>query len=466
MKLELYIKICILVSLFFVFPFFRTTIFAHDDDNSYSYIYIKEEIDGELIDDTEIIVYTYINWLQSSILVEEATGSRVLDIMELFEHQDIYNQYVLDKFSIKNNGVECPGIYLDSPVTEDQISLSLGTRIITIFSCEETLDSIEVQNSLFLEYFVLPSNYLEIYSGNQLLHAFTMGKDRQIYQFITEDLINNPRGDETRDLSLGFTSDEILSDNTSREYTPKDVRQRSFLQQMSDLVFLRTDQIKNQSLVAVIFLVFMLGLLHTLEAGHSKVILASSLVNQKMNVKAGIGYAGIFTLTHLADIVIVGILFVVADNFLDIFSRFSQIETWAGYALLITASYILIRNFVGYRKAKSEEQMTAGIKNNNIAESQQPHTLKEQLALGFISGLAPCIFGWSIFMLIIATGNSWWLVPVILAFGFGIFIALLVVVFIVTRLRNTAYGKFQKFAKISPLLSGIFLFIYALVIIF
>lgn len=435
---------------------------AHPLDNTDTYIYVKAESDSEAMDDTEIVAYVYINWLQSSILVEELENTIVYDPIDLLEYQSIYETYVDQKLAFYNNGNSCANIVLSSPVTEDQISLSLGTRVIIVFKCEQSIENLRFENRLFTEYFEAPSNFVSIFTGERLLHKFTLGSEREIYEFNVSELVENPRGDESVDLSLGLATDEILS----RDYVPKDVRQKNIFQQITDLLFLRTNEIKNQSLFGIIFLVFMLGLLHTLEAGHSKAILASSMVNKRMNIRSGLAYSGIFTLTHLADIVIVGILFVIADSFLEIFSRISTVELWAGYTLLVIATYIMIKNAIGYYRHRRKKLIEEGLNTDTHKHDySDTHTLKEQLMLGFLTGLAPCIFGWSIFMLVLSTGQAWWLFPVILAFGAGIFVALAIVVFIIAKLRNRAYGRFEKFAEISPLLSGIFLFIYALIIV-
>lgn len=453
------------------------SVHAHPIDNTDSYFYLEKEIDGYPLKENEIKMYSYINWTQAGLLVKKDLDILVYDIEELLKYQNIYNQYIKNNIKISNNGDVCPVTIDESPVTEEQISLSLGTRVMGTFTCSSKIDNVKIENTLFLSDFEFESNYTEIYSGDALLHALTLDKNRKVYEFNAKDLKLNPKGNETVDNSASLTADQVMGDvpvdstTGTQDTGPKE---SSFISSITDVLFLRANSIKDQSVPVLLGLVFLLGFLHTVEAGHSKSILASSMVHKKMDLKKGLMYAVVFTVTHLADIIIVGLILLVADNYLNILSNFSMLEKFAGYALFLMAIYLLLkslRNFLGKWSVINKNLEIHGYDHEHGHDHDHSHELdpdmsfKDQLILGILAGLAPCVFGWSIFMLILSTNKIWILMPSILSFGLGIFLALAILVFLITHLKTRAYSKFEKIAEISPLVSAVFLLIYSIFLI-
>ncbi len=439
------------IPVFFIFLFifsflFRGVSYADPPDNTDSYLYIFDEVDGARLNDDVIKSYTYINWFQSALLVEKFDGTKAQDIQELLKYQNVYNDYVKNHLTIYNNEKECKKIVDESPVTEEQISLSLGTRTVMTHKCEDQIDNVKLINTLFVDDFDAGINFMDVSKGDETLFETELNKNKTEYSFSITDN-KNP----------GATANQQT----------QEIKKTSFLSKLGDVVFLKSDQIKNESLLVMVILVFALGALHTLEAGHSKAILASAMLHKKMSLKRGLAYAAVFTATHIGDIIIMGIIFAVANNFFQFYSKFTQLGTYAGYVLLITAVYILIKNLLDFRhNLKHKHHDHEHGEHTHTHELDTNISFKEQLFLGFITGIAPCLFGWSIFMLVVSTGKMWNLVPVILFFGLGIFSALALTVFIISKLKNKTYGRFEKLAEISPILSGIFLLIYALFIVF
>ena len=450
MKIRLFLFLFLTVSFFI----FRGIAYADPPDNTDSYLYILNESDGKRLNDDVIKSYTYINWFQSALLVEKFNGVKASDIQELLNYQKVYNDYVKEHLIISNNGKACDEIVDESPVTEDQISLSLGTRIIITYKCNDAIENVSVNNTLFNKEFETGINYMDISNGENTLYETEFSKDQTDYTFTFVD---------------GSRPKEVIGQ------TQNDVKKVGLIAKWGDLLFLKSDQIKNASLGVMLILVFLLGALHTLEAGHSKAILASAMLHKKMSLKKGIAYAAVFTATHIGDIIIMGIIFAIANNFFQFYAKFTQLGTYAGYVLLVTAIWILIRNLKEYRHNKSHGHEHV---HSNLTTSGDDHShththelktdisFKEQLFLGFITGIAPCLFGWSVFMLVVSTGKMINLIPVILFFGLGIFTALSLTVFVISKLKNRTYGKFEKLAEISPILSGVFLMIYALIVVF
>ncbi len=483
--------IVLLISLGILPLFIKPSkVFADPVDITDSYFYYEKEVDNSTMNENQINMYSYLNWLQAAILVDASTGKKETDIMELLKYQDIYNEYVKNNIKITNNGQDCTIKIDESPVTEDQISLSLGTRVIGSYICASKIENVKIENKLFLTNFPYESNHIWINNGENLLIATTLGNNNQIYEFNASDLKNNPQGDKTVINSANLPAEQVtenlpdefkveantkINTNTGTNGTvgsPAEKpstspvgpgpKQRSWLTTLSDTLYLKTAIAKDQSVPMLLILVLALGFLHTVEAGHSKTILASSMIHNRMSFKKGIAYATIFTITHLGDIIIVGLILLAVDNYFDILSHFSMIEKFAAYALLFMSVFLLFRNVQYFLKKMISKNTNLEIPGHVHIDANTEVTFKEQLALGFLAGLAPCVFGWTIFMLILSTNKIWVLVPAILCFGLGIFIALAFVVFLMTHLKKGAYGRFEKIAEISPLISALVLLVYAI----
>ena len=84
------------------------------------------------------------------------------------------------------------------------------------------------------------------------------------------------------------------------------------------------------------------------------------------------------------------------------------------------------------------------------------------MLLGFLTGLAPCPFGWAILMILLSLGKAELIPPIIAVFGLGIFIFLLTVTLGVMFLRAIAMDLFSKFSRYSRLVSGVLLLAFGL----
>src|SRR5690606_20583096 len=151
------------------------------------------------------------NWFQASLLVEQEFDLFESDVIELLKYQDLYNQYTRDNIIVRNNGEECLVELDESPVTEDQISLSLGTRIIGTFVCSSKIENLQIENTMFLTDFEFESNFTSVFHGETLLQAVTLDRATQIYNFNISELKTNPKGDETIDNSQDKSSEEVSS---------------------------------------------------------------------------------------------------------------------------------------------------------------------------------------------------------------------------------------------------------------
>ena len=448
----------------------------------------------------EIKAEYILSWPEAAFLINKKTNDNVTDFTKLNDYQYIFNDYFKNKtrlFSSKKCNMD-----VKLPMIDPETILFDGVLFEVTFDCLEKEQSYKFENELFLEYFDLQTNIVRIFNGfyEELLDESILDS-KNIFAVIQ---YNEPTSDENIEIINIFNEEAKSKNSNSQKLATTTVKniinilsendvldvdnekdnklnsteatniatikddfdivkpERSSMEKNSWLEKL-TSKIKynhNENRLLVLFIVLMLGFLHTMEAGHSKTILAALLIDKKMNMRQGIGYAMVFTITHVADILLLGILFLTANAFIDIYALLPYLQIFSLYALLLIAIYLLIKNTLHYLKHKLKHHHHHGHHHHHEINSRAG--FKHQLYIGFITGLAPCLFGWSIFILFLSTGLTWFVVPLTLMFGFGIFLALGIISFIVVILKDGFFSKYKWIGELSPIISALLLFFFAL----
>lgn len=195
----------------------------------------------------------------------------------------------------------------------------------------------------------------------------------------------------------------------------------------------------------IFVLVFSLGALHSLEAGHGKTILASYLLEEDKQLKDAGRFSAYLTITHLIDVIFLAVLFKVFSLVGDGYKYVSVIQKIGAYMLLLIAGFLLVRSI-----------FPSLIKN--------PFKGKKGPALAIIAGLAPCTFGWAIMITTISLNKINWLIPMIIVFGLGIFFSLMILSVVVLKVKNRITQKSSNLAKYSSVISASMLFVIAVIL--
>lgn len=197
----------------------------------------------------------------------------------------------------------------------------------------------------------------------------------------------------------------------------------------------------------LLFSIGFLGFLHALGPGHSKWILVSQIIDDGMSYSKSIVYCAIFTVIHLLDILVVVLLTKIFFDFLDPSVYLSFI--WRASALLVIwiGVYIGIYSIHKYRKKNNQER-------NDV-----DNTLKKKnyIFMAIITGLTPCAFGWSIFLMLMAIWKMSLAPPLLLSLWIGIFLCLATIASITWFMKDKIYSFSPKFSTFSPILSSFFI---------
>lgn len=225
---------------------------------------------------------------------------------------------------------------------------------------------------------------------------------------------------------------------------------------------------QDKTILILMLMVFALGFLHATTSGHGKGILLAHMMDPDKTFLDALKFISIFTITHIIDIILLGtgISFLLPGV-----EQNEMIETvkWvAGAGLIFFAFYLMIQGILIWKYDKS---IWTVVKVKLLGKSKVQHELRSQSKgswlLGFLTGLAPCPFGWAIFFLLLGLSKDQVIHPfmigaIILIFALGIFIFLFFYAVVIYKGRNLLFSRFKNIEPVSVFISGFFLFLFAL----
>ncbi len=187
-----------------------------------------------------------------------------------------------------------------------------------------------------------------------------------------------------------------------------------------------------------------LGFIHAAGPGHAKTLLAASVLDRRRGFFSGLAFALVFTVTHLADVAILVLLTKYVFEAFDPGPYMLFVQRFGSFGLVGLSAYLCFR---AYRDWKNPVAVPD-------AEFRAMPGWKDLLA-GFFAGLAPCAFGWGIFLVLFSLGKIGWALPLLAALGLGIFACLFFVLCVTYFLREKAFGFAPSFARKSSVLSAL-----------
>ncbi|MBN2534547.1 MAG: hypothetical protein JXB88_16810 [Spirochaetales bacterium] len=196
--------------------------------------------------------------------------------------------------------------------------------------------------------------------------------------------------------------------------------------------------------------VFILGFLHASMPGHGKGILIAFLTEKNKKFLHALGFIVTFTITHLIDVIILAMGFSIFLSAVNTTSVTYVLRIAGGTGLLVIAGYLIYEGIKSLKKPDTEHEVIAKVKK------------KGPVILGFLTGLAPCPFGWALLMMLLSIGRIEMVPIIILIFGLGIFCFLFIVSVVIFIVRYVAFDIFSVISKYSRLVSGILLLLFAI----
>ncbi|MEA3378233.1 MAG: sulfite exporter TauE/SafE family protein [Nanoarchaeota archaeon] len=197
--------------------------------------------------------------------------------------------------------------------------------------------------------------------------------------------------------------------------------------------------IKEVSIIFLLFFSFIIGIIHAFAPGHGKSIIISYLLGKNAKFKDLLLLSLTTAATHMSDILIVSLLFlfVIPPVFKTEISNY--ISRIAAILILIFGFYILFKNL---KKHKHHHKDT---------------NEKEFLFAGFLTGLAPCPSAWAFFLIFISLGLYFKAFLSVIAFTFGTIVAIFFVglIFLKAKILLKYIPNESKFSAKLPIISAL-----------
>ncbi len=243
--------------------------------------------------------------------------------------------------------------------------------------------------------------------------------------------------------------------NLIKEHNIKDKRipdSSILVKTLSKLESTFTGTISFGRIISLFLSVFVLGFLHASMPGHGKGILISYLAGENRKFRHALGFIASFSITHLIDVVILSFgLSLLSSTYQS--AKVSQTLKFIGGAGLLVIAIFMI--FSGIRDLKNHGD------RKNVRKNKAPK-IKGAAVLGFLTGLAPCPFGWALLMMLLSMDKVEMIPAIIIVFGLGIFSFLFLLTIGIYVVRTIALDLFSHFSRYSQLVSGTLLLIFAL----
>jgi ABC-type nickel/cobalt efflux system permease component RcnA len=434
------------------------------------YINFGSNDGGQALAENKVFGYININSYNATLILGKGKDPQKI-FPDIENNKKTFIDYVLNHISFTNNGEECDiGVKEILPRSSAEFFVN-GIGFNLDISCNQSIGDFYIKNDILLGENSYQANELDIYTSkdNLLATLYHSSNEESLTRILKEN-------------GNYYLDGKVPQNINPYQKIAVGSFGSNFIENIADML----NGLSPSSVVGILLIIVIIGALHSLEGGHNKVILASLMINNKLTFWGSFLYVLIFTITHMSDIIILSIGLLFFNSYINIYEKIPAMREYSVWALLLISLYIVIKEVVALIKSKrktrafnnadrktKDDGLHGLLKTDNYAQKKEKEhpkgtgilmagTFKEQMMVAFISGLAPCLTGWVIFMLIVSSGNMWLLLPALFAFGLGVFIVLMIFAYLFSIFRDQMVSRFNWIAEYAPLVSGIFLLFFSI----
>lgn len=490
-------KILYIIISVFIF----NTVWAHPLDISSNFVSIK----NNNADVTSYLHSFEVEYLLSKLWIVPK------NIKVYYDNEDKITNYIKENTKFYNAWKLCSisDVYL--PKMEDYEVLSKGLQISYKFHCDNKIESGDIELSLFTN-FLLQANKLTIYDLNNWIENLSPKKytvltskidktnfdlnkvsspakdsdwdgisdaDEAIYKTNPYDIDSDKDNfTDYEEITWSFDPinknpgpwqwyrDKIPDDvKNQAEITKKDKEAKNDISKWLAYNFYWVDFLEKTlksisdyinwkwNFIYVFLIVVSLWFVHAFWPGHSKTILISYTVDKNKSFFDWLIFALIFSITHIIDIIFVFVIAKFVFIYYDISNYIVYIQRFSRVLLIFISFYLVYKNF-------------KNLNNKSSCSSVWINDTKSKIFLWFLTWLAPCSFGWSIFLLLFSLGNFSLIPILIFALWLWIFICLVLILIITMIIRKRIFEKINIFSAYSSLVSSSMILIFSFYILY
>ncbi|MFZ5806288.1 MAG: sulfite exporter TauE/SafE family protein [Verrucomicrobiota bacterium] len=218
---------------------------------------------------------------------------------------------------------------------------------------------------------------------------------------------------------------------------------------------------------------FVLGMLHALEPGHSKTVMASYLISIKGKASDALWLGLTITLTHTIVIFLLALGVLVAHDFFPLEKIQHSLELVSAILVFLMGGWLLQSRIHGWRHARDHER---GIEHNHhhshhhvpLPATGERLSAKQLISFGMAGGLIPCPPALAIFVLSVGTGQATLGVITVVIFSLGLALTLVGIGIAVCKGIDLFQSKLgiEKWSQWLPILSSALVTLLGLLMLF
>jgi nickel/cobalt transporter (NicO) family protein len=206
----------------------------------------------------------------------------------------------------------------------------------------------------------------------------------------------------------------------------------------------------------------LLGGLHALTPGHGKTLVAAYLIGSRGTVGHAAALGGIVTLTHTASVIAVGLLALLAGQYILPDVLVPALEVGAGL-LVVALGLRLVRarwrtrgsHLHHHHDHDHHHHHDHGHHHHHVPDSVRPGDL---IAMGVSGGLVPCPEALGVMLIAIGIGQIGLGLALIVAFSFGLAAVLIAIGILLVRCKSRWLDRLGKpgsaWQRLLPLFSA------------
>lgn len=218
-----------------------------------------------------------------------------------------------------------------------------------------------------------------------------------------------------------------------------------------------------------------LGGAHALTPGHGKTLVAAYLIGSRGTVGHAITLGGIVTVTHTASVIVIGLLALLASQFIVPNVLAPALEVLSGLLVVWIGGQLIWNRWREYRRGEAghhhhdhDHHHNHGHPHDHDHELPERVSLRDLLALGISGGLVPCPEALMVMLIAINLKRIILGLGMIIAFSFGLAAVLIVIGILLVRAKSLLDGVSQagrRWQTLLPLFSAVLVTLLGLAIL-
>jgi ABC-type nickel/cobalt efflux system permease component RcnA len=177
-----------------------------------------------------------------------------------------------------------------------------------------------------------------------------------------------------------------------------------------------------------------LGGLHALTPGHGKTLVAAYLVGSRGTVGHAVALGGIVTFTHTASVIAIGLLALLASQFIVPNVLVPALEILSGLLVVYLGLRLVWTRWRAYRNERHDRHDHHHHDHHHHLPEQVE--LRDLLTLGISGGLVPCPEALGVMLIAIGLNRILLGLGMVVAFSFGLAVILIIIGVLLVRSKS------------------------------